>query len=332
MSTMMRIATLTQNGRGCPTVAANRERMLALVDRALLQQPDLICLPEAFTKLGVDPERSAETAEPVPGPTVNALACRAREHHCNIICPIRTLRSGVHYNSAVVIDRTGAVSGIYDKEHPVTTSADYTVFERGIAPVRGPAVFDLDAGRIGIQICFDVGFPESWAALASQGARLIVWPSAYDGGYTLQTYARLHRLYVVPSVRVGRSRIIDPCGQVVAQTGSLVDFAVADVNLDYAVCHTDFNFPIPDRILDAYPGRVRVTVCHDEGLFLVEPTDRSVTVAALQREFGFETYAVYHQRHRDAFARVHAGQPPLPQAAAHGNRAMYEKNEALSPA
>ena len=31
-----------------------------------------------------------------------------------------------------------------------------------------------------------------------------------------------------------------------------------DVNLDYAVCHYDFNYSIPDRIMEAYPGRVEI--------------------------------------------------------------------------
>ncbi|HLK60154.1 MAG TPA: carbon-nitrogen hydrolase family protein, partial [Chthonomonadaceae bacterium] len=178
MGTVARIITTCQNGRKHATVAGNREYMLAIFERALKQKPDLVCFSETFTGSGIYGQASAETAETVPGPTTDAFAQRAREHRCYVICPIRTTRAGRQWNSAVVIDRSGDILGIYDKIHPVTTSPDYTVFEDGISPGKEPCVFDLDFGRVGIQICFDAGFPETWAALAQQGAQMVFWPSA----------------------------------------------------------------------------------------------------------------------------------------------------------
>ncbi len=214
---------------------------------------------------------------------------------------------------------------MYDKAHPVTTSHDYTSFEDGMMPGGAPPVFDLDFGRIGVQICFDAGFPENWQQLADQGARVVVWASAYNGGFPLQAYAYLHHYYVVSAVRPSRSRIIDPCGAVLAQTDDWVNVIWRDVNLDYAVCHYDWNYSIAERIQARYPGRVEIRSYPDEAHFIVEPLDASLTVAALQREFGFETAAQYHQRHRDAHARMRAGQPAAPQAAAHGDRPEYAK-------
>jgi predicted amidohydrolase len=297
--------------------------MLALFDRALKHQPDLVCFPEAFTGVGVAPEE--QQAEPVPGPTTEAFAQRARAHRCYVICPIRTARDGRQWNSAVVIDRSGDILGLYDKVHPVTTSPDYTVFEDGLFPGGDPPVFDLDFGRIGIQICFDVGFPETWEALARKGARAVFWPSAYDGGLPLQAYACLHHYYVITAVRSRRSRIIDPCGRVVAATDAAVNFVVRDLNLDFVVVHYDFNWAIPDRMMDAYPGRVKITSYEDDGHFIVEPTDPTLTAAQLQAEFGFESACQYHDRHRQAYAQLLAGQSPRPQQAAHGQRPQYSK-------
>jgi len=318
-----RIITTCQNGEGHPTVAENRDAMLALFDRALKQKPDLVCFPETFTGSGV--QDSAHVAEPVPGPTTDAFARRAKEHRCYVICPIRTVREGKQWNSAVVLDRSGQILGIYDKAHPVTTSPDYTVFEDGIFPGGEPPVFDLDFGRIGIQICFDAGFPETWAVLARKGAKAVFWPSAYHGGFPLQAYAYLHQYYVITSVHPEESRVIDPCGRVVAQTDSFMNFAMRDLNLDFVVAHYDFNYPIPDRLLDAYPGRVRVTSYVGDDRFLVEPTDPTLTTAELQAEFGFESTFQYHDRHRTAYAALHAGATPAPQTAAHGKRAQYTK-------
>jgi beta-ureidopropionase len=330
MTTKARIATVCQGRHFYPSIAKNRDYVLGLLDLAVKQRPDLVCLPETFTTVSLPEGPVADLAEPVPGPTTDAVARRAREHGCYVICPIKTAREGAYWNSAVVIDRTGDILGIYDKLHPVTTSSDYSLFEGGISPGKrhsggAASVFDLDFGRIGIQICFDAGFPETWQTLADQGVRAVFWPSAYNGGFPLQVYAYLHHYYVISSVRTDKSRIIDPCGTILAETDDLVSVIYRDINLDYAVCHYDFNYPIPDQIMAAYPGRVEIRPHRDDAHFLVEPLDDALTVAQLQVEFGFEPTFQYHQRHRDAFQRIHRGQPPVSQRAAHAGRPQYSK-------
>ena len=325
MSTRARIATVCQSGRSFSSVEQNREHVLGLLDLAITQGTDLVCLPETFTTVSLPAQVASEAVETVPGPTTDAVAKRARQHQCYVICPIQTLRDGHSWNSAVVIDRSGSILGIYDKIHPVTTSNNYTVFEDGLQPASRLPTFDLDFGRIGIQICFDIGFPEMWEQLAGQGARIVFWPSAYNGGFPLQAYAYMHHYYVVSSVRSDRSKIIDPCGVVLAETDQLSNVIYRDINLDYLVCHYDFNEGIPDRILAAYPGRVEIRSHRDDAHFLIEPTDPALTIAELQRELGFEPTFQYHARHREAYARILEGKSPLPQQAAHGDRGEWSK-------
>jgi beta-ureidopropionase len=325
MSTLARIATICQAEKFYPTQAENRSHMLSLLDLALIQQPDLVCLPEAFASAGVPQAHIQQVAESLPGPTTDAAAQRARQGGCYVVCPVVTQREGLYWNSAVMIGRDGSILGVYDKLHPVTSSPDYTVFEAGTMPGRQAPVFDLDFGRVGIQICFDIQFPEGWDSLAEQGARLVVWSSAYNGGFPLQAYAWRHHYYVVSAVQTERARIIDPCGAVLAQTDSLMNIAVREVNLDYAVCHTDFNYDIPDRLAERYPGRVAVRVHPDEGHMLIEPREADLTIAQLKQELGFICVDEYNQYHQQAFDRLHAGQAPIPQAALHGERPMYAK-------
>jgi hypothetical protein len=215
--------------------------------------------------------------------------------------------------------------GIYDKVNPVTSTADYTLMERGVTPGTAVPVFDLDFGRVGIQICFDAGFPETWQVLAAQGAKAVFWPSAYNGGFPLQAYAYLHHYYVISAVRSERSRIIDPCGRILAETDPLCQVIWRDINLDYVVCHSDFNYSIPDRLLQAYPGRVEVRSYKDDAHFVVEPLDGTLTTAQLQSEFGFESTAEYHERHRRAYRALREGGQAPAQEAAHGRRPMYSK-------
>lgn len=70
-----------------------------------------------------------------------------------------------------------------------------------VMPGKELPVFDTDFGRIGIQICFDIGWRDGWKELADKGAQLVIWTSAYDGGNLLHTYAAHNMYYVVSSVR-----------------------------------------------------------------------------------------------------------------------------------
>lgn len=321
-----RIATVCQAGYFFDSVDENRKYVMKLLDLALLQEPDLVCLPEAFTTVSISDKSVKDLAETVPGPTTESVSRRAKANSCYIICPIYTKRESRIWNSAIVIDRTGEVLGIYDKAHPVTSSSDYTVFEDGVTPGRDIPVFDLDFGRVGIQICYDIGFPEGWE-LSKKGAKMVFWPSAYNGGFPLQVYAYIHHYYVVSSVRFDRSRIIDPCGVVLVETDQHVNVIHRDINLDFVVSHYDFNYGVPDKIMRTYPGRVEIRSYSDEGHFLVEPIDDALTTDQLQREFGFESTFQYHQRHREAYRMILQGKTPYAQKAAHGDRPQYSKVE-----
>jgi hypothetical protein len=185
----------------------------------------------------------------------------------------------------------------------------------------------LDLGRIGIQICFDLCFPESWERLAEQGVRIVFWPSAYDGGLPLQAYAWLHHYYIVSSVQSSKSKIVDPCGVILAETDQLKNIIYQDINTDFVVSHYDFNYGIPDQIVKKYPGRVEVRSHLDDAHFLVEPIDSSITVEQLQLEFGFESASTYRQRHLKAYEFIHRQQKPPVQNALHGERPQYSKTE-----
>jgi len=131
----------------------------------------------------------------------------------------------------------------------------------------------------------------------------------------------------VSSVSSDKSRIIDPCGVILAETDQHVNVVCRDINLDYAVSHYDFNYSIPDRIMKAYPDRVEVRSHLDEGHFLLEPVDDAITTKQLQREFGFESVFQYFQRHREAYESIHRGKLPVPQRALHGDRPQYSKED-----
>lgn len=325
MSASLRIATVCQNSEMHATPADNREAVFRLLHQALAVRPDLVCLPETFTNAS-HTGHLRDHHEALDGPTVSALAAIAREHRCYLLCPLQTERDGRCLNSAIILDREGSVAGIYDKAHPVTSSCDYREMEYGLSPGPfPPPVFEIDGIRVGVQICFDLGFPESWQALADQGAQLVLWPSAYNGGFPLQCFAALHRYYVVSAVRSNRSCMINPLGQVLTHTDPFRRVIYRDIHLDFCVAHLDFNFSIPDLLLSRYGDRVEVITDADSGVFLVATRDPALKVSELKKEFGFESARSYFDRHRRAYPPLRQGGEAEAQEALHGDRPQYER-------
>src|SRR5438132_12252940 len=81
----------------------------------------LVCLPELFrTRYFCQAEDAAafDLAEPVPGPTTDALGRLARELGIVVVGSVFERRAaGVHHNTAVVLDADGTLRGLYRKMH-----------------------------------------------------------------------------------------------------------------------------------------------------------------------------------------------------------------------
>ena len=156
----------------------NTEKACRMIAEAGAQGADLVVLPELFStgyQLNVVGPRVPELAEPLDGPTVSALQEAARAAGCYVVAGLALTYelAGVAYNSAVVIDREGRLIGTYDKQHLWALERFY--FRSG----GDTLVFDTDFGRVGVLICYDLGFPEVSRMLALQGADILVCPSAW---------------------------------------------------------------------------------------------------------------------------------------------------------
>jgi beta-ureidopropionase len=302
-STSVRLATITFAGAGCDSVVANRAMAVNLAAAAARTGADLVCLPEAFTAIGVPVQGVAEVAEPVPGPTTDALAAVAKAHRCHILCPIYTSRDGRFFNSAIWLDREGQVRGIYDKVHPSATYPDFSEFELGVTPGTGPNWFDFDFGRVGVQICMDACFPQSWAGLAEAGVRVVVWPSAFDGGRRLEALAALHNYYVVSAVRDGRARIVDPCGDTIEATGDDQPVLSFALSLDYVVAPHDKPSVMSRLVARRYGDRVLARAYAADRLLLIASTDQALRAETVAAEFRLTSLSSNLERHRAAYSQ-----------------------------
>ena len=306
MPRKVRVATVAQLDIGGPTVEENRERVGELIEQAAAEKPDIICLPETFLELNVQFLELAEVAETVPGTTTDMVSALARKHSCYIICPLTAIHRDKFMNDAVLIDRQGQIVGAYSKIHPVVSRAKFTDLEKGITPAGEAMVFETDFGCIGMQICFDINWDESWAELKRKGAEIVFWPSAYDGGKHLSIHAWNHHYYVVSAVKSRYARIIDIMGEVLAATGQRDPIVACTIDLDVGLFHTDFNQVQIPKIRAKYGPDVTIGIWHQEAFFTLETNREDLSVADIVEEFLLDPLHAYLKRNeqlQDAWRR-----------------------------
>jgi hypothetical protein len=125
------------------------------------------------------------------------------------------------------------------------------------------------------------------------GAEIVFWPSAYDGGLPLQARAMDHHYYVVSAVHKEHARIIDMLSSVLAETGPYTDIAEKVIDLDKKVFSTDFNLRKLADLRLKYGADVTVDMCCDEDMFSLESQRAGLCVADLMAEFGMVTWSDY---------------------------------------
>ena len=246
---------------------------------------DIACLPEEF---------AGTKAEPIPGPTTNAVGELAKKYHMYVVCPIREQAAGGRqYNTAVLLDRAGKVAGRYRKVF---------VFwgENGVSPsTEGVQVFDADFGRIALLTCFDANFDEVWQEAERKGAEMVLWPSAYGGGLPLERLRHDPQL-----LRRGRrpgqyDRHLRPDDRKRAKNRARSSSSPR-VDLDLTLVHTDFTGEKVAKLLREHKGEVELVphVGDMEGWFVLRAVKPGVRVRNLCKQYQIETLREYRHRSR----------------------------------
>ncbi|MBI1322352.1 hypothetical protein GC170_04075 [bacterium] len=222
-------------------MSAMIDTMAAEAKAAYGRPVDLVVFSEYAVTAG-KPGTASEGAVPLDAAIVGALGAKAREYGCYVVFG-GVFRDGpgkpACTNSAIVIDRKGNVVGKYDKVHPVLDreGQDGTiVLEGGVNAGDSYDVFDLDFGRVGIQICYDVEYPEGWKRLAEQGADLVLYPTQSPQLTRPAMYAATHDYWVVSSTFRNNASFFEPgTGLVAAQIREPKRTLVHEIDLSYAV-------------------------------------------------------------------------------------------------
>ena len=263
----------------------NLRRACAMLREAAARGAQMACLPELFrTQYFCQAEDAAlfDLAEPIPGPTTEALAAVARETGMVVVGSIFERRTaGVYHNTAVVLDADGALRGRYRKMHIPDDPLYYEKYYFTPGDL-GFKTFDTAFGRVGTLVCWDQWYPEAARLTALKGAEILFYPTAIgwhpaekaefgaaqaSAWETMQrTHAIANGVYVAAVNRVGHegpadgglefwggSFLADPFGRILARAGrDTEEILIADCDPKLQE-ETRRNWPfLRDRRIDAY--------------------------------------------------------------------------------
>ncbi|MDO8682084.1 MAG: carbon-nitrogen hydrolase family protein [Armatimonadota bacterium] len=205
----------------------NLRKITDAIQTAAANGADVLALPEgAISGYGpmhyesisqIDCKRIAEAN--------SEIAKLCREHGLWLIGGTMVERGEELFNTALIISPDGKVAGEYDKVH--LTGED----KKWFAPGQSVSVFDFGGALFGVQICFDVRFPEPYRYLKSLGATVVFGIFNACGGATwkipvlegaYRTRAAENSMYMVAvnaagPLQMAVSRICDPRGLSLAE-------------------------------------------------------------------------------------------------------------------
>jgi len=155
--------------------SATWSKMETWIDRAAEKGADIVLFPELVLSAGYSlGDRFYDISEPIPGPSTEMLASKARKHNLYVVAGIAERDpTGTVYNSAVIVGRDGGIAGAYRKTHIFPATESFFALGTNLS------VFDLDFGRVAIPICYDLEFPEPARVLCLKGAEILLSMAAH---------------------------------------------------------------------------------------------------------------------------------------------------------
>lgn len=239
----MRIACVQM--RSTEDLQGNLAQAAAYIEQAAGQGAELVVLPEFFNTIFFAQYQDSKyhaLAETDAGPSISAMREAAQRHGIAVVATIyEKVEAGLYFDTAMHIDPAGEIVFKYRKVHPAAVhSLEKIYFRYGTRF----DTYKLADWRVGIGICYDMGFPETARCLAVSGAELLLAPYATSRvnmfQEVLRTRAFENGCFLAAANKVGRegdwhmgggSLIVAPDGTVLqsADTASNA-LLVADID------------------------------------------------------------------------------------------------------
>jgi predicted amidohydrolase len=313
--------TMTRWYGDYPGLDGRLQQMRGLIDemaaesRSKYGRPIDLALFTEYAVTAGKPGPAAEVAVPLDDTIIDALASKAREHNCYIVFGgvfLDDKATAACSNAAVVIDRKGRPVGRYVKVHPVLDQdgpEGRIVLEGGVTPGAEYNTFDLDFGRVGLQICYDIEYPEGWRRLAEKGAELVLYPTQSPQLTRPGMYAATCEYWVVSATFRNNASVFEPgTGLVVAQITEPKRTLVHEIDLSYVILPWSSRLRNGEAFREAFGDRVgyRYSESEDRGVFW--SNDAKQTIGQMARSLGLlDTPAEQQARARQAQDRLRGG-------------------------
>ena len=263
----------------------NLNKAIEGVRKAAAQGAEIVCLPELFRSQYFCREENPELfslAEPIPGPSTEALSSVAKELRVAIVASLFEKRAqGLYHNTAAVLDADGELIGMYRKMHIPDDPLYYEKYYFTPGDL-GFQNFETRYSRIGVLVCWDQWYPESARITSLQGANILFYPTAIgwhpyekdefgpaqlDAWRTMQrAHAIANGVFVAAVNRTGfegpsdnglefwgNTFLSDPFGRVIAQASDSEETVLVQECDPKNMDEVRRNWPfLRDRRIDAY--------------------------------------------------------------------------------
>ncbi|MGD2038117.1 MAG: carbon-nitrogen hydrolase [Desulfobacterales bacterium] len=233
-------------------IQENIQKAAKLVNEAADNSANIVCLQELYTSQYFPQTinvKHYDLACSLPNESIEVMQKIAAGRKLTIIVPVyECARPGINFNTAVIVDTDGSITGKFRKVH-IPDGPQYLEKYYFTPGDLGYPVFKTTHATIGVGICWDEWFPEVARIFGMKGAEIIFYPSAigsepdrpeYSSQAAWETVIKSHGiangLFVAAVNRVGQeddmnfyggSFISNPYGDILAQGDNESDQVVA---------------------------------------------------------------------------------------------------------
>ncbi|MDR2684336.1 MAG: carbon-nitrogen hydrolase [Prevotellaceae bacterium] len=159
----------------------NIEKLAKNIHSCVDEGAELVILSELHNSLyfcQTEDVKNFDLAEEINGFSTQFFGKLAKELGIVLVISLFEKRAkGLYHNTAVVLEKNGAIAGIYRKMHIPDDPAFYEKFyfaqgDSGFEPIK------TSVGMLGVLVCWDQWFPEAARIMALKGADILIYPTA----------------------------------------------------------------------------------------------------------------------------------------------------------
>ncbi|XP_012936446.1 omega-amidase NIT2 [Aplysia californica] len=230
----------------------NLARAAALIKEASSAGAKIITLPECFNS-PYGTKYFPEYAEPIPGPSSEAMAAAAKENKVFLVAGSIPEKCGDKiYNSSAIFNPEGEMVAMHRKVHlfDIDIPGKIRMQESEIlSPGKQMTMFRTPYCQVGVAICYDIRFAELAQIMTQKGCHLLLYPGAFNMTTGPAHWELLQRgraldnqVYVATASPArdtqasytawGHSSVVNPWGEVISTTDEKESIVYADIDLE----------------------------------------------------------------------------------------------------